>query len=132
MKHHWISTLSIVALFLGAVPIPAQEAPTVAKLQRGEQLGHLFFTVRANYIAPEAVTIEEGWYQVHIYNPNRVLSKAKIALRDASEKILAVAETKASAPQDTMFYRFNPGQTILKIDDKKSWSITINVAAKKQ
>lgn len=45
-------------------PDASGQALASPQLRAGEDLKVLYFTIRANYIIPDKVTVEEGWYRI--------------------------------------------------------------------
>ncbi len=123
--------LALLLLPISIDALKAQDPPKVVRLQAGEQLRHIYLTVRQNYVVPEAVTVEEGWYQVHLLNPEGVASKRRFEIDDEQGKPLAVSETDDKSPVTRVLYRFAAGKHTIKLDSKKTWTVTVTVQSKK-
>jgi hypothetical protein len=111
-------------------PTPQAGGPAV---KEGETFGILHITVRENYVVPQAITVEEGWYRIAVDDPSRVGAGAIVNLHDERGNALTGKALAAQGPKTSFHVRLGPGKQQIRVGAKSQWvvQVTVNAATKK-
>jgi hypothetical protein len=103
-----------------------------ARLAAGETFGVIHVSLRANYVLPELVTVEEGVYLIQIDDPFRVAAGVQAGVdTEAGQRIRGKA-TDARSPRTKMVVRLARGRHKIVLGTKNEWVVAVEVQAKKQ
>lgn len=123
-------------LILFALAVPAltgqgapQPQPGGPAIREGEKFGVLGFTVRSDYVYPQEVTVEEGWYRIVIDNPHRVTGDVAARLEDERGARLNETALAGKIPRTAFYQRLRPGRHKLRVGEKAEWVVAVTVTA---
>lgn len=112
-----------------ARPTPDTGGPVIGA---GEKFGLLHFTVRQNYVVPQATTVEEGWYRIVVDDPSRVAPAAAARLEDERGTPLTGKTLAAQGAKTSLYFRLSPGRQRLRVGTKGEWVVQVTVEARKR
>jgi hypothetical protein len=90
----------------------------------------LYFAIRENYVFPQEVNVEEGWFRIVVENPNRVASDVLASIDDEAGSKLAGKPIANQGARTSFYVRIGPGKHRLRIGPKQDWTVQLNVTKK--
>lgn len=95
-----------------------------------DEIRYLTFRVGMDRIYPEAVNLEEGWYQIRIMN-GIATDGITVALDDEAGLALSRGVAQARAGRSKVLVYLKPGKTSLYIPGHPKWRTELQVKPKK-
>lgn len=123
-----------VVCFFCVVPCAVGQiaaGPGQIRLGAGESLGVLRFTLRPNYVIPNKVTVEEGWYRIVVSDPHMISRSQTISLSDDGDVRLSSKVREDKSPKSVLYERLTPGKRKLRVGAKNEWVVEVTVTQKK-